>query len=239
MFTFPMPRACMPMPFIIVIPVYQGVTQLDFTGPHQFFSQLPDTLVIVASVAGRSVEANGLEFSSLADLTTIDQCDLLCVPGGGGCVAAIEDLCYMTAIRRLAAGARYVTSVCTGSLILGAAGLLVGKRAACHWAWRDMLPLFGAIPDDGRVVRDGNIITGGGVTAGIDFALVVINELFGELVAQSIQLGLEYAPQPPFNAGRPESASPLVHDTVMAKNRESAAVRREMLVKAAQSLRVA
>src|SRR5476649_2917157 len=163
----------MPTPLIIVIPVYQGVTHLDFTGPHQFFSQLPDTLVIVASVAGRSVEANGLEFSSLADLTTIDQCDLLCVAGGGGCVAAIEDLCYMTAIRRLAAGARYVTSVCTGSLILGAAGLLVGKRAACHWASRQFLEAFGATAARERVVIDGNVITGGGVTAGIDFGLTV------------------------------------------------------------------
>ncbi len=228
----------MPTPLRIVIPVYQEVTQLDFTGPHQFFSYLPDTRVIVASVAGRPVEANGLVFSSLADLTAIDQCDLLCVPGGAGCGAAIEDPRYMAAIRRLAGGARYITSVCTGSLILGAAGLLVGKRAACHWAWRDSLSLFGAIPDEGRVVRDGNIITGGGVTAGIDFALVVIDELFGDVVAQSIQLGLEYAPQPPFNAGRPESSSPQVYDAVMAKNRESAAVRREILVNAARALRL-
>ena len=102
---------------------------------------------------------------------------------------------------------RYLTSVCTGSLILGAAGLLSGKRAACHWAWRDLLPLFGAIADDGRVVRDGNVITGGGVTAGIDFALTVLAELAGEDFAQAIQLGLEYAPAPPFNAGRPETGA--------------------------------
>ena len=116
----------------------------------------------------------------------------------------------MREFRRLARGARYLTSVCTGSLILGAAGLLQGKRAACHWAWRHMLPLFGAIPDEGRVVRDGNVITGGGVTAGIDFAFTVAAEIAGEKIAQAIQLGIEYAPAPPFNAGRPETAPPEV-----------------------------
>jgi putative intracellular protease/amidase len=112
----------------------------------------------------------------------------------------------MREFRRLATSARYLTSVCTGSLVLGAAGLLKGKRAACHWAWRDLLPLFGAIPDPARVARDGNIITGGGVTAGIDFALVVAAEIGGESLAQSLQLALEYAPAPPFEAGRPETA---------------------------------
>ncbi len=116
----------------------------------------------------------------------------------------------MAAIRRLASSARYLTSVCTGSLVLGAAGLLVGRRAACHWAWRDLLKLFGAIPDAGRVVRDSNIITGGGVTAGIDFALVVAAELRGPALAQALQLGIEYAPAPLFDCGRPETAPPDV-----------------------------
>jgi cyclohexyl-isocyanide hydratase len=129
----------------------------------------------------------------------------------------INDRAFMAEFERLAAGARYLTSVCTGSLVLGAAGLLKGKRAACHWAWRDMLPLFGAIPDPGRVVRDGDIITGGGVTAGIDFALVVAAELAGETVAQAIQLGIEYAPAPPFDAGRPETAPAEVLATVNAR----------------------
>jgi cyclohexyl-isocyanide hydratase len=116
----------------------------------------------------------------------------------------------MREFKRLAAGARYLTSVCNGSLVLGAAGLLQGRRAACHWAYRDMLPLFGAIPDDSRVARDENIITGGGVTAGIDFALVVAAEIASETRAQALQLDLEYAPAPPFNAGRPEIAPPEV-----------------------------
>jgi transcriptional regulator GlxA family with amidase domain len=123
---------------------------------------------------------------------------------------AINNSAFMAQARRLAAGARYLTSVCTGSLVLAAAGLLTRKRAACHWAWRDMLTLFGAIPDADRVVRDGNIITGGGVTAGMDFALVVAAELAGAGFAQALQLALEYAPAPPFDCGRPETAPPEI-----------------------------
>lgn len=204
----------MTRPLTILMPLYPGVTHLDFTGPHQFFALVPDTDVIVASVDARPVVARGLTFSGLADLAAIDSCDVLCVPGGVGCVEAIEDPVFVEHVRRLATTARYVTSVCTGSLILGAAGLLVGRLAACHWAWRDLLPLFGAVPDAGRVVRDGNLITGGGVTAGIDFALAVIAEIAGVERAESIQLALEYAPSPPFTAGRPETASPAVLQVV-------------------------
>ncbi|EPX58432.1 ThiJ/PfpI family protein [Cystobacter fuscus DSM 2262] len=119
---------------------------------------------------------------------------------------AVLDETYLAAIRRLASTARDVTSVCSGSLILGAAGPLEGRRAACHWLMRESLTLFGAIPDPGRVVRDGNILTGGGVTAGIDFALTLAAELAGQAVAQTLQVGVEDAPEPPFNAGRPETA---------------------------------
>jgi cyclohexyl-isocyanide hydratase len=191
---------------VIVFPLYPGVTHLDFTAPHQFLARLPGTRLITASVGGRPVAADGLVFTELATLEALERCDVLCVPGGYGCTDAMADALYMAAIRRLAGGARYVTSVCTGSLILGAAGLLRGRRAACHWAWRDLLALFGAIPDAGRVARDGNVLTGGGVTAGMDFALTLANELAGPVAAQAIQLGLEYAPAPPFDAGRPESA---------------------------------
>jgi putative intracellular protease/amidase len=199
-------KSHMPSPLTIVMPIYDGVTQLDFTGPYQFFFRTPDVTVIVASMGAKSISANGLVFADLADLREVGRCDVLCVPGGGGCCQAMEDDDFLDEIRRLAATATYLTSVCTGSLILGAAGLLVGKRAACHWAWRDMLPVFGAIPDAGRVVRDGNVITGGGITAGIDFALVLIAELRGDETAQEIQLGLEYAPAPPFEAGLPDLA---------------------------------
>lgn len=122
----------------------------------------------------------------------------------------MEDRVFLSELRRLAATARYVTSVCTGSLLLAAAGLLAGKRAACHWAWRDSLCEFGVTPDAGRVVRDGNVITGGGVTAGIDMALTVMAEIAGPDHAQTVQLALEYAPAPPFDSGRPESARPEI-----------------------------
>ncbi|WP_243079306.1 DJ-1/PfpI family protein [Pantoea sp. MQR6] len=205
----------------IVIPLYQGVTQLDFTGPHQFFSRLPETEVITASLGGEPIKADNLVFSELQDLSQIESCDLLCVPGGGGCLLAISNSDYMSHIQRLAQQARYITSVCTGALILGAAGLLENKRAATHWAWREKLACFGAIPDDARVVKDGNVITGGGVTAGIDFALVVIAEIYGEETAQRIQLGLEYAPAPPFNAGRPETAPAEVAASMQQRMTES------------------
>jgi transcriptional regulator GlxA family with amidase domain len=163
-----------------------------------------------------------LVFADLAPLETIERCDVLCIPGGHGCTDAMQDAVYMAAIRRLANDARYVTSVCTGSLILGAAGLLRGRRAASHWAWRDLLALFGAIPDPCRVVRDGNVLTGGGVTAGIDFALTLATELAGPETAQAIQLALEYAPAPPFDAGRPETAPPEV--LAIARERMAASV---------------
>jgi cyclohexyl-isocyanide hydratase len=197
-------------PFRIVFAVYPGMTHLDFTGPHQFLSRTPNSETVVASAQGGTIEAGGLNFAATLRLQDVESCDLICVPGGVTATKVAQDAIFIRELQRLAAGARYVTSVCTGSLILGAAGLLKGKRAACHWAWRGLLPLFGAIPDERRVVRDGNIITGGGVTAGIDFALTVLAELAGDVVAQTIQLGLEYAPAPPFNAGLPETAPPGV-----------------------------
>jgi len=198
-------------PFRIIEAIYPGMTQLDFTAPHTVFNRIPDTETIVASEAGGPVESEGgLVFAGTRRLAEIDRCDLIFFPGGLAVTEAINNAAFMAQAQRLAAGARYLTSVCTGSLVLGAAGLLKGKRAACHWAWRDMLTLFGAIPDADRVVRDGNIITGGGVTAGMDFALVVAAELAGARFAQVLQLGLEYAPAPPFNSGRPETAPPEI-----------------------------
>ena len=196
-------------PFIIVEALYPGLTQLDFTGPHTIFSRIPGAEVIVASEAGGPVESDDrLTFAGTKRMADIARCDLLFVPGGLASTDVINNLAFMAEFKRLAAGARYLTSVCTGSLVLGAAGLLKGKHAACHWAWRDMLSLFDAVPDPRRVVRDGNVITGGGVTAGIDFALVVAAELSGEAFAQSVQLNIEYAPAPPFDSGRPETAPP-------------------------------
>jgi len=201
----------------IVIPLYPDVTHLDFTGPHQVLSRAPGAEVVVASMGGVDVVCEGLVFTGLADLAKIDRCDVICIPGGFGATDAMLDEAFMREIRRLGAGAKYLTSVCTGSLILAAAGFLEGKRAACHWAWRDLLEPFGAIVDERRVARDGNIITGGGVTAGIDFAFVMLAELAGEDYAKAIQLSLEYAPDPPFQAGRPELAPPEILAMVKAR----------------------
>jgi cyclohexyl-isocyanide hydratase len=215
-----------PDPLTILFPLYPGVTELDFTGPYQFFVRLPGVKPIVASVEGKPVTLEGLNFSGLVPLEQIERCDVLCVPGGRGCADAIRDPRYLSAIRSLAETARYITSVCTGSLVLGAAGLLEGKRATCHWAWREFLPLFGAIPDAGRVVRDGNIITGCGVTAGIDFALTVAAELTDAVTAQSLQLALEYAPAPPFDSGTPDHAPAEVLARVRSLNKQAAIERR-------------
>jgi cyclohexyl-isocyanide hydratase len=196
-------------PFIIVFAVYPQFTQLDFTGPWEVLSRLPGGQAIVASRDGGVVEADTkLQFAGTRKLSEIARCDMICLPGGPGVEAASQDEAFLSEIRRLAANARYVTSVCNGSLVLGAAGLLAGKRAACHWAWRDMLALFGAVPDPGRVVRDGRIVTGGGVTAGIDFALTIAADVAGETIARQLQLALEYGPAPPFDCGTPETAGP-------------------------------
>ncbi len=221
----------MPAPISILIPIYDGVTQLDFTGPYQFLCRAPDVTITVASIEAKPINAGGLVFAGLTDLHMVSHCDVPLIPGGFGCVAAVENENFLSDIRRLGATASYLTSVCTGAIILGAAGLLAGKRAACHWAWRDMLALFGAIPDPGRVVRDGNIISGGGVTAGIDFALELIAELRGEDTARQIQLGLEYAPAPPFDSGRPDLASPAI---LAAYNAQIASTMSETRARVAQ-----
>jgi transcriptional regulator GlxA family with amidase domain len=197
--------------YVIVFALYPGITQLDFTGPFEVFSRLPGARCVLASADGGTIEAGGgITFANVLRLRDIAACSLLCVPGGFGTEQAMEHAEYLSEIRRLALGARYITSVCTGSLLLAAAGLLGGKHAACHWAWRDLLPAFGVTADSARVVRDGNVITGGGVTAGIDMALTVIAEIAGVDFAQTVQLGIEYAPAPPFDSGRPESARPEI-----------------------------
>jgi putative intracellular protease/amidase len=207
-----------PEPVLAVFAIYPGLTQLDFTGPHEVLARVPGVTAVVASAAGGSVRSeNGLVFAETTRLADIPACDLLCVPGGPGVMAAIQDGAYLGELARLGGSARWVTSVCTGSLLLGAAGLLKGRRAACHWASRELLTRFGAEPVAQRVVRDGDRITGGGVTAGIDFALTVAAELAGRPAAEAIQLMIEYDPAPPFAAGTPETAPPEVLAAVMAQ----------------------
>jgi transcriptional regulator GlxA family with amidase domain len=197
--------------FVVVFALYPRVTQLDFTGPFEVFARLPGARCLLASSSGGAITADGgITFSNVLKMADVPQCALLCVPGGFGTLEAMQDPQYLSQLRRLAAHARFVSSVCTGSLLLAAAGLLRGRRAACHWAWRDLLADFGAIPDPKRIVRDGNIISGGGVTAGIDMALSVMADIAGADYAQMVQLALEYAPEPPFDCGRPERARPAI-----------------------------
>jgi transcriptional regulator GlxA family with amidase domain len=201
----------MTKPTEIVFALFPRLTQLDFTGPFEVLKRVPDTRVRIASrEGGELISDSGLCFSGLERLVDIASADVICVPGGQGLTAALGDAELIAEVRRLGLGARYITSVCSGSLLLAAAGLLEGKRAACHWAWRALLAEHGAIVENARVVRDGNVITGGGVTAGIDFALTMAAELAGIAVAQRIQLAIEYDPSPPFYSGRPETAPPAV-----------------------------
>ena len=228
----------MPQAFRVAFAVYPGVTQLDFTGPHEVLSRLPGARCSLASTAGGSITAEGgLRFADVERLGDVGDCDLLCVPGGPGTAEAMGDAEFLAQLRRLAESARYLTSVCTGSLLLGAAGLLRGRRAACHWAWRDRLADFGAQPDAARVVRDGDLYTGGGVTAGIDLALRVIAEVAGPSCAQQVQLGIEYAPQPAFDCGRPEDADPAVLAAVSSRIDSVRPAREEAIRAAAARLR--
>lgn len=187
--------------------LFPDVTQLDLTGPLQVLHRLPGlTTHVVAKHLEQVPSDCGL---SLVPTTTFESCpplDIVVVPGGFGVEKAIHDTQTVEFVRRAGASARYVTSVCTGAFLLGVAGLLEGKRATTHWAYRELLPHVGAIPVHERVVRDGNVITGGGVTAGLDFAFVVAAELVGETMAQRVQLAIEYDPHPPFTSGSPTSA---------------------------------
>jgi cyclohexyl-isocyanide hydratase len=224
--------------FTIVFALYPRVTQLDFTGPFEIFARLPRARCVLASTRGGAIQGDGgITFADVVRLADVAECTLLCVPGGFGTVAAMDDQAYLAELRRLGAKARFVTSVCTGSLLLAAAGLLRGKRAACHWAWRELLSEFGVTPDPGRVVRDGNVITGGGVTAGIDMALSVMAEIAGVDYAQVVQLAVEYAPEPPFDCGRPERARPEIVAAAL-KRLDAIRIERSAAVhRAAQSLK--
>lgn len=217
-------------PFRIVFILYPRLTQLDFTGPYEVLARLPKAEIIVASRDGGVLRSElGLTFAELRALADVDCADMIMIPGGPGQTDAMLDPVFMAEVKRLGATAKYITAVCTGSLILAAAGLLAGKRAGSHWAYRDMLSAFGAIPDPARVVRDGDAITGGGVTAGIDIALTIAAELAGEDRAKAIQLMIEYAPAPPFNCGRPEIADPHIVAAVKEGFAQFAAERRKAI----------
>ncbi|UDI94755.1 isonitrile hydratase [Pseudomonas sp. IAC-BECa141] len=217
--------------------LFPQVQQLDLTGPYDVLASLPDVQVhLVWKDLVPVTSSTGL---LLKPTTTFEDCpdlDVICVPGGAGVGSLMEDEQTLAFIKTQAAQARYVTSVCTGSLVLGAAGLLRGKRATTHWAYHDLLPILGAIPVKDRVVRDGNLFTGGGITAGIDFALTLSQELVGVDTAQLVQLQLEYAPAPPFDAGRPDTAPSGIVDEARKRAAPSLKLRREITERAAAKL---
>jgi cyclohexyl-isocyanide hydratase len=216
---------------------FPGMTQLDMTGPAQFLARLPGASVHYVSGNLDPVPTDaGFSIVPTATYADIPAPDIICVPGGIGVASVMNDDAAMAWLRQAGSTATWVTSVCTGALILGAAGLLEGYRATTHWAWHHHLAMFGAEPVHARTVIDRNRVTGGGVTAGIDFALTLIAQIAGEEVAKTLQLGFEYDPAPPFDAGSPEKAGP----EFVARYTEAAAARsrgrEEALVKAAERL---
>lgn len=195
--------------------IFPDMTQLDVTGPYQVFALMPNTHVHLLWKTREPVTSN--DGMTILPTTTFDDCpalDVLCVPGGPGQVEMMQDSALLKFLQQQGKTARYITSVCTGSLILAAAGLLQGYRAACHWAFREQLAMLGVEVGTERVVVDRNRITGGGVTAGIDFGLVLAGMLCGQETAEMIQLLMEYNPAPPFNAGSPENAGTVVVEQV-------------------------
>ena len=189
--------------------IFPKLTQLDMTGPYEVLARLPNTRVHLVAHAMAPVKTDrGMQIVPTVTFADCPQLDVVMVPGGPGQQDLMEDETVLEFLRRQARSAKYLTSVCTGSLVLGAAGLLKGRRATCHWAAIDHLKPLGATPVSERVVVDGNVITGAGVASGIDFALTVAAMLEGEDVARQIQLQIEYDPAPPFNSGSPRSASP-------------------------------
>jgi cyclohexyl-isocyanide hydratase len=201
----------MSAPLQIGLLIFPKVTQLDFTGPLQVFASMPGAKVHLIWKRIEPVPSDSVLV--LTPTTTFADCpqlDVICVPGGAGINDMVNDTEMLDFLRQQAKGARYVTSVCTGSLVLGAAGLLQGYRAATHWTAMEFLAAFGAVPTHTRVCVDRNRVTGGGVTAGIDFALTLVSIMADRQTAEAIQLGIEYNPAPPFNSGSPDTAPPEI-----------------------------
>ena len=202
--------------------IFPNLTQLDFTGPLQVLSRLPQSAMHIVAKSEAPVPSDcGLSLVPTHTFTNCPALDLICVPGGFGVCEAMGDGETIDFVRRQASGAKFVTSVCTGAFVLGAAGLLKGCHATTHWAYTDLLPLVGAIHEPGRVVKDGNVITAGGVTSGIDFGLAVVAELAGETTAQTVQLSIEYDPDPPFDAGHPNRAPDAAKQALVGRYEKS------------------
>jgi len=224
-------------PLQIGLLLFPDVTQLDLTGPWEVFARTPGVECHLVWKDLQPVRSDrGL---SILPTTTFDACpplNVICVPGGPGQIALMSDNITLNYLRQQAAQAQWITSVCTGSLVLGAAGLLKGYRATSHWSSIDQLALLGAEPVSQRVVRDRNRISGAGVTSGIDFALTLVAEIAGEAVAKAVQLQMEYDPEPPFTSGSPQTAPPQEVEQARAKMADFLATRRAATERAARRL---
>ena len=193
--------------------VFPGQDQIDFTGPFEVLSRIPNsTFVVLGKTLEPIRDVKGLLLTPMKTIAEAPQLDLLLVPGGLGQQQIMDDEEIAGLIQRQAASGRYVFSVCTGALLCGAAGVLRGRHATTHWAAKELLPFYGAIPTDARVVIDGNYVSSAGVTAGLDGALEMAALLRGTEVAEEIQLDLEYAPNPRFHSGTPSTASKSIID---------------------------
>ena len=210
--------------------VFPSVQQLDLSGPYEIFASVPAAEMHLIWKDRRPLNsATGLILTPTTTFHDCPELDVLCIPGGSGVNALLEDQMVLDFIRLRAPAVRYLTSVCTGALVLGAAGLLTGRRATTHWNALDFLERLGAVVVPERVVCDGNLITAGGVTSGIDFGLTVIAALLGEDEARTIQLALEYAPEPPFGTGTPREAPSRILASARARMAGSRAERELIL----------
>lgn len=224
-------------PLQIGLLLFPDVTQLDLTGPWEVFARTPDVECHLIWKDRQAVRSDrGLSILPTTSFADCPPLDVICVPGGPGQIALMSDDVTLNFLRQQADQAKWVTSVCTGSLVLGAAGLLKGYRATSHWSSIDQLALLGAEPVSERVVRDRNRISGAGVTSGIDFALTLVAEIAGDAVAKSVQLQMEYDPEPPFTSGSPHTASPQEVEQARAKMAEFLATRRAATERAARRL---
>lgn len=222
----------------VLMLAFPRMTQLDLTGPFEVFSRFPEVTVDIAWKTTKPVEdANGLKIVPTVKMKKAAQADILFVPGGPGQMALMQDADVLEFLRKQAPGAQYVTSVCTGSLVLAAAGLLSGYRATCHWLSLADLSLFGAEPVAERVVVDRNRVTGAGVTSGLDFALALMGEVFGAERARRIALAMEYDPKPPFAGGSPASALPEDLEAVKSVTARFQDERRRVALAAAAAMK--
>jgi cyclohexyl-isocyanide hydratase len=216
--------------------IFPDLTQLDFTGPLQVLARLPQSTTHIVAKSEDPVPSDcGLGLVPTRTFANCPPLDLICIPGGSsGVVGVMNDRDTIQFVRRQAGTAKYVTSVCTGAFVLGVAGLLKGRRATTHWAFTELLPLVGATYEKARIVKDGNVITAGGVTSGIDFGLSVVAEIAGETVAQTIQLGIEYDPDPPFNSGHPDRAPDIVKATLLSRYEKARTAFRDAITRSSR-----